>query len=525
MESDESRICFCPQCDTHVPSLKFVRKKRGYVNVSCVCGYEKELNIKDYLTMLKQNTKKMTFKTKCTEHNSKPFVSYCFLCKKHLCEDCKDNHNPLVIHFSSYSIEEARKEYEEKKETYVDYIKKQAHGCFSIRKRANEIEEALLNDSHLRIELYKLILDNYINNYEMFRLSTKFGFNNFFKWQDDKSKQLSKDYSIIKENFQKIDAKFESVKSFPGCEGYLRALLLLQDGRICTCNTYLVTEKYDIKIFNPANDYKCEIVINDHKKKVNSLCELSNGILVSCSDDRTIKYWKLGKDSYECVHSIPVNYAINQIIELPGDRLLTSFFDIYSTKEPYNDQPTKIKNELDTSPEQKQLMYFKEKDLIIGIAITGNNFEGGLDIINGTTLEVVKSVRGIYTGFDSGNCVPINNEKIFLLSNKEIKILDITVNELDKEDPKNEEVMKKKLEKAIVRVIKKTDIISIFELKKEELYLFGGVNDLMILYDYIRDEYLSFPANCGQIQAFVRLNEKEICTTSVGGVSIWKFKC
>ncbi len=85
--------------------------------------------------------------------------------------------------------------------------------------------------------------------------------------------------------------------------------------------------------------------------------------------------------------------------------------------------------------------------------------------------------------------------------------------------------MKKKLEKAIVRVIKQTDITSIFELKKEELYLFGGVNDVMILYDYIRDEYLSFSANCGQIQAFVRLNEKEICTTSVGGISIWKFKC
>ena len=45
--------------------LKFIRKKRGYVNVSCVCGYEKELNIKDYLTILKQNTKRMTFKTKC----------------------------------------------------------------------------------------------------------------------------------------------------------------------------------------------------------------------------------------------------------------------------------------------------------------------------------------------------------------------------------------------------------------------------------------------------------------------------
>ena len=44
MESDESRICFCPKCDAHVPSLKFIRKKRGYVNVSCVCGYEKELN-------------------------------------------------------------------------------------------------------------------------------------------------------------------------------------------------------------------------------------------------------------------------------------------------------------------------------------------------------------------------------------------------------------------------------------------------------------------------------------------------
>ena len=85
--------------------------------------------------------------------------------------------------------------------------------------------------------------------------------------------------------------------------------------------------------------------------------------------------------------------------------------------------------------------------------------------------------------------------------------------------------MKKKLEKAIVRVIKQTDITSIFELKKEELYLFGGVNDLMIWCDNIRDEYLSCPANGGEIEAVVGLSEKEICTTSVGGISIWKFKC
>ena len=134
MESDHSRICFCPQCNTHVPFIELIRKRRSNIQITCQCGYKKEIAVKDYLTLLKQNPKKMSFKTNCDEH-SKPFLSYCFICKKNLCEDCKDNHNPFVIHFSSFSIEAAKKEFEEKKTHILTTLKKKLKMCMSQTRR------------------------------------------------------------------------------------------------------------------------------------------------------------------------------------------------------------------------------------------------------------------------------------------------------------------------------------------------------------------------------------------------------
>ena len=524
MESDHSRLCFCPQCDTHVPFIDLIRKRRSNIQITCQCGYKKEIPVKDYLTLLNQNTKKMSFKTNCDEH-SKPFLSYCFICKKNLCEDCKDSHNPFVINFSSFSIEAARKEFEEKKDTYTDYLKKEVKDVYVSDEESKKMEDILLSENQSLFDLYKIILDNHINNYEMFKLSSKFSLNKCFQWSSSKQEEMAKEYTVIKENLLQVEGKIEPVKSFPGCKGFMRYLLLLKDGRLCTTNSLVPNGDHSIKIFNPSNDYKCEISINDFKGKVTSLCELENGILVSSSDCK-LQFWKIGKDSYECLHSIPTGCSFSQIVELPGDRLLTSRFSIFETKEPYNfDNPLAvIKNPIDKSRQEKQILHLDDKDYIIGIATAVKKMDGGLDIVNGTTFDLIKSIRGPCAN-SYGLCVPINNDRIFMMTKNDVQILNIEENELDKEDPKNEEINKKKLEIVVEKVIKKKDIITIIELKKEELYLLGGEKDKMYLYNYITDECVPISANCGQIRSAVKVNEKSFYTASENNICLWEFKC
>ena len=61
----------------------------------------------------------------------------------------------------------------------------------------------------------------------MFKLSLKFSLNKCFKWNSSKQEEMAKEYTVIKENPLQVEGKIEPVKSFPGCKGYMKYLLLL----------------------------------------------------------------------------------------------------------------------------------------------------------------------------------------------------------------------------------------------------------------------------------------------------------
>ena len=77
-----------------------------------------------------------------------------------------------MIHFSSFSIEAAKKEFEEKKDTYPDYLKKEVKDVYFSDEETKKMEDILLSENQDLFDLYKIILDNHINNYEMFKLSS-----------------------------------------------------------------------------------------------------------------------------------------------------------------------------------------------------------------------------------------------------------------------------------------------------------------------------------------------------------------
>ena len=79
-------------------------------------------------------------------------------------------------------------------------------------------------------------------------------------------------------------------------------LLFMSDGRLASCSN-----DKNIRIYDPKNDYHCDIVIKTkHKIGISYMCKLNNDNLVSCSkgNDNDIKIWRITKSDYKCVYTI-----------------------------------------------------------------------------------------------------------------------------------------------------------------------------------------------------------------------------
>ena len=77
------------------------------------------------------------------------------------------------------------------------------------------------------------------------------------------------------------------------------SLLLLKDNRISSCS-------YDnsISIFDPSNNFNCDMTLLGHSDLIFSICQLEDSRLVSCSHDCEIKIWDISKTSYQCAVTI-----------------------------------------------------------------------------------------------------------------------------------------------------------------------------------------------------------------------------
>ena len=57
----------------------------------------------------------------------------------------------------------------------------------------------------------------------------------------------------------------------------------MKDKRVASCSL-----DNTIRIYNPSNDYKCQKVIERHSEGIKSICQLDDGTIISCSDDKSI---------------------------------------------------------------------------------------------------------------------------------------------------------------------------------------------------------------------------------------------
>ena len=120
-----------------------------------------------------------------------------------------------------------------------------------------------------------------------------------------------------------------------GINNKISHLLLLKDGRIAFC----LDNNKTFYIFDLEGKYSN---IRGHSSQVNYLLQLSNGVIVSCSNDQSIKFWDISDNSYKCINSIDnAHYdSIKMLCLLSNNRVAScssdSFIKIWSTEEPYN---------------------------------------------------------------------------------------------------------------------------------------------------------------------------------------------
>lgn len=413
----------CPKCNEHIPTLDI---NDDMISIKCECNYDEAIPLYEFIKQYNDNKDKIcTYINTCDEHKQL-FTSYCEKCKIHLCEKCKENHegdHPNINLKDSVDIEEIKK-LVKKGEEHLQYLKSLGNKYLD----NNQIKlsyEKCYNTSSFALQIINLLIDNYHNdNYNIYDNTKRNCKVNIYKQIDENIKTIL----FFFDSFHFI--KVKELKTIIA-DDQIIFLFLLKDGRL---STYLRNKI--IKIYNPNNDYVCDItIIKPHKMGIRAICQLYDETFVTCSG-KEIKFWSISSDAYECLFTLtnPYEDFINKVVSLPNNHLASCSNDktikIWNMNKPYNTTAIKIME--GHTNNVTSLKYFKEKNFLISGA-----YDSTLRIWNMNTYQCVNIVKNVD---DCHNNIiyQIDNER-FLVGGSTITVLNINNFNIE-EKIKNEKI-------------------------------------------------------------------------------------
>ena len=80
----------CTECSSLIEIL-LISEDKNIIKFKCInkdCGIKKEMPINEYFDKMEKHKQILLNEDICREHNSNKYVSYCFDCNCHLCEEC-----------------------------------------------------------------------------------------------------------------------------------------------------------------------------------------------------------------------------------------------------------------------------------------------------------------------------------------------------------------------------------------------------------------------------------------------------
>ena len=176
---DKLEFLFCPKCSSDIEILSIDETKTNeeinlFMKYRCLKeNLVNNISFNEFIRLMKEKKieKIEKLNDECGKHSSKKFISYCFDCNNHLCEDClksgahlkhvKNNIievKPLeeeldivreVINDYKIKLEETKKEKEEKKK---EYNKLMNHDKIKLERELDNIREKNNNKKIIELE-------------------------------------------------------------------------------------------------------------------------------------------------------------------------------------------------------------------------------------------------------------------------------------------------------------------------------------------------------------------------------------
>ena len=432
----------CPKCSAY-PFIDIEKEKKNEILINCDnCSYLKSENLQNYLTNIKENQNK---EPNLSEKYNKS-KSFCENCNKYILLDTNlnEHQNHKIIDLKKLiDTKEMKTRVSEGYahiETYCKNLKDKG-----VTKIKNDIEELLKKKKELENNIQELekayesfktdnsnilsFMNNIINNYEnennnyyLLKNVEKIQNIYIFKYKGGEDYKSIIKYFELYSFSQKtifID-NLDKIQEIYGITDSIQTIIKLNDGKYAVCG-------YDesITIFNRNFDKILSIPVG---ASVNSICQLENGQILSCSE-KDIKFWTVSDSTYVCDHTLETDHLrlINHVVPITKDRIVSVSYDglakVWENKAPYGCIATLAKHEY---------------SVYAGIQIKGEErlITGGEDdmicIWDLEKYQLQTIIRNVECKGRNA-LLQINQDQIIIGGRNEIKIVDISSYQIIKE--------------------------------------------------------------------------------------------
>ena len=234
-----------------------------------------------------------------------------------------------------------------------------------------------------------------------------------------------------------------------------------------------------------------------HSYYINSICQLDDGTIVSCSWDKSII---IGDYTINNAH----NDAINKVIALPNNRIASCSGDetikIWKSNPPYSDTPIKVLE--GHSYYVISLLYIKERDVMLS-----GSRDDTLRLWNMSTYQCDKVIEGVQC-YDTNSLYQIDKDRVIVGHNS------FSIVNIDKC------VVEKTIEDKSLCVV-----YCFLKLRDNNTILCGCDKGLFCFYDMKAEEYkITMKNHKGLINDLLRINTNTFLSCSFDKtIRVWKY--
>lgn len=185
-------------------------------------------------------------------------------------------------------------------------------------------------------------------------------------------------------------------------------IILLKEKRIASSS-----EDYTIKIFNPDNDFHCDITIHN-KKELFSICQLDNGFIAALLSSHNIALWSIFDFSYQFeaqfnllqyseIGENDTSYSIGKIVALSGISfaICTEAPEIIIWKDYETKKILKASDEYVIS-----ILFIKERNVLIS-----GGYDNKVRLWNLTSFQCISIIDGAFC-IEANSLTRLDDNKI-----------------------------------------------------------------------------------------------------------------